>query len=120
MDIENYRPISNLCSASKVFEKLILLKIQNLEKIHKIDITAKPQHGFKHKHSTCTADLTIQLLLASALNDHNFAIMASLDLSAAFDVANIELLVKRLKIIGLPNDVVDLITNWLSNALCTH
>ena len=29
--IENYRPISNLCSASKVFEKLILKQIQYLE-----------------------------------------------------------------------------------------
>ena len=26
-DIENYRPISNLCSSSKIFEKLILKRI---------------------------------------------------------------------------------------------
>ena len=114
-EIENYRPIANLCSASKIFEKLILIKIQKLEALNKINLTGKPQHGFKRKHSTTTAGLTIQSLIASALNDDNFVIMASLDLSAAFDVVNIELLVKRLKIIGLPSDIVELITNWLSD-----
>ena len=41
--------------------------------------------------------------------------MASLDLSAAFDVVNIGLLLKRLKIIGLPPDIIKLIKIWLEN-----
>ena len=36
--IENYRPIANLCSASKVFEKLILKQIQYLESTNKLDL----------------------------------------------------------------------------------
>ena len=43
--------------------------------------------------------------------------MASIDLSAAFDVVNIDLLLKRLKILGLPNDLIELITIWLKNRL---
>jgi hypothetical protein len=39
--------------------------------------------------------------------------MASLDLSAAFDMVNTTLLLKRLVIIGLPTDVVELIKIWL-------
>jgi hypothetical protein len=35
--------------------------------------------------------------------------MTSLDLSAAFDMVDIKLLVKRLPILELPGDVVDLI-----------
>ena len=35
--------------------------------------------------------------------------MASLDLSSAFDLVNVKLLIKRLTIIGLPEDVIDLI-----------
>ena len=38
--------------------------------------------------------------------------MASLDLSAAFDVVNTKLLLKRIKIIGLPENVIDLIKCW--------
>ena len=41
--------------------------------------------------------------------------MASLDLSAAFDVVNVELLLKRMRIIGLPPDIIELVSNWLSN-----
>ena len=113
-NIENYRPISNLCSASKIFEKLILLRLQKLEELNKIDLSGKSQHGFKRKHSTTTAGLTIQTILARALNDDNYAIMASLDLSAAFDVVNVDLLLKRMKIIGLPDDITQLVENWLS------
>ena len=31
--IENYRPVANLCSASKVFERLILNRINQLIKL---------------------------------------------------------------------------------------
>ena len=43
--------------------------------------------------------------------------MASIDLSVAFDVINIGLLVKRLNIIGIPSDGISLIETWLSNRL---
>ena len=111
--IENYRPISNLCSTSKIFEKLILLRIKKLECLKNIDLTGKPQHGFKTKHSTATAGLKIQSVIARALNDGEYALMSTLDLSSAFDVVNIELLLKRLRIMGLPSDIVLLISEWL-------
>ena len=38
-DIENYRPISNLCSSSKIFEKLILKRILDLQDEHDMDLT---------------------------------------------------------------------------------
>ena len=41
--------------------------------------------------------------------------MASINLSAAFDLVNTKLLIKRLKIIGLPSDIVRLIELWLSH-----
>jgi hypothetical protein len=42
-------------------------------------------------------------------------IMASLDLSAAFDLVNVELLVVRLRVIGLPSDLINLISTWLTD-----
>jgi exonuclease III len=111
--IENYRPISNLCSCSKIFEKLILLRIRKLEMIKKLDLTGKPQHGFKAKHSTTTACMTLQSLIARALDGDEYALMATLDLSSAFDVVNVELLLKRLTIMGLPSDMILLISEWL-------
>ena len=62
-----------------------------------------------------TLSLEIQSLIARALDDNNYVLVASLDLSAAFDVVNVDLLLKRLKIMGLPDDIVRLIKIWLTN-----
>ena len=85
-DIENYRPISNLCSSSKIFEKLILKRILDLQTEHNVDLTGLSQHGFKKKRSTLTLSLTIQTIIASALEEDCHALMASIDLTAAFDM----------------------------------
>ena len=115
--IENYRPIANLCSITKVYEQLIIDRLKAIEKGANIDITGNPQHGFKLNRSTSTAGLTIQSVLSHALDNDNYCLMASIDLSAAFDVVNIDLLVKRLKILGIPADVINLIKIWLKNRL---
>ena len=39
--------------------------------------------------------------------------MSSLDLSAAFDVVNVELLLQRLRKMGLPKDITNLLETWL-------
>ena len=48
-------------------------------------------------------------------DENNYVLMASVDLSSAFDVVNIKLLLKRLKIMGLPNDLIELIKEWLKD-----
>ena len=112
--IENYRPIANLCSASKIFEKLILKQIHYLESTNKLDLTGKNQHGFKKNKSTATAGALLQSIIARAADEKCFVLMASLDLSMAFDLVNTELLIKRLRIMGFPRDLVNLIREWLT------
>ena len=41
--------------------------------------------------------------------------MASPDLSSAFDIFNVELLLKRFRIVGLPTDVINLNQIWLTD-----
>ena len=112
-EIENYRPIANLCAASKNFEKLILKQIHYLESTNKLDLTGKQQHGFKKNKSTATVGTLLQSMIARAADNDCYVVMASLDLSMAFDMVNIELLVKRLRIMGMPNDLIKLIREWL-------
>ena len=116
-NIESYRPIANLCSASKVFEKLILRRILEIQELNNCDITGPNQHGFKRNHSTSTLSLEIQNIIARALDEDKLVLLASLDLSAAFDVVDVDLLIKRLTIIGLPGDVVELIRIWLKDRM---
>ena len=65
-DTENYRPISNICSSSKIFEKLILKCILDLQVEHNVDLTGTNQHSFKKKRSTTSLSQTI---IAQALED---------------------------------------------------
>jgi hypothetical protein len=81
----------------------------------KIDLTGDYQHGFKKGKSTTTASISIQTALTKALEQGHFAPMASLDLSSAFDVVNTGLLIKRMKIIGIPDDVTEMVEIWLKD-----
>jgi hypothetical protein len=80
-----------------------------------VDLTGNAQHGFKKFRSTTTAGLTIPSISARALDNNENAMMSNLDLRAAFDVINVKHLAKRLKFVGLPTDVTDLIKIWLAN-----
>ncbi len=54
-------------------------------------------------------------MISRSLDSDNFVLVSSLDLSSAFDVINIDLLIKRLVILGLPDDVISQIKVWLKN-----
>ena len=112
-EIVNYRPVANLCSVTKIFERLILNKIRKLEALNGVEVGGKNQHGFTKNKSTLTAGLQLQSLIARALDNDSYVAMASIDLSAAFDVVDVGLLLKRLRILGLPEDLVNLIEIWL-------
>ena len=58
---------------------------------NKVDLTGNTKHGFKHKRSSAEARLTIQTVISHALGRNEFALMSSIDLSAAFDVISIKL-----------------------------
>jgi hypothetical protein len=61
--------------------------------------------------------LAIQSALARALDLGEFALLANLDLSSAFDVVNVNLLLKRMRIVGLPKDVIGLVAVWLKGRM---
>lgn len=52
---------------------------------------------------------------SNALDSGGYASVVSLDLSAAFDVVDHKLLIKRLKIMNLPPKLVGLLEQWLLN-----
>ena len=112
-DFRNYRPISNLCVPSKIFEKCILKRLEELA--NEGNLFTEKQHGFRKGRSTVTAARVLQLEIARAMDDDKYIAVASLDLSAAFDVVNIGLLLKRLEIMGLPKDILALLKSWLTD-----
>ena len=59
----------------------------------------------------------MQSLIARAVYNDEYFVLGSLDLSAAFDVVNRDLLFERMIKMGLPNDIVGLLKDWLSDRM---
>lgn len=74
--------ISNLVSVSKLFEKIILAKLD----YQYPGIEGKHQHGFRSNRGTHTALLELQSSIASVLDSNRSATTYSVDMSAAFDL----------------------------------
>jgi len=83
VDISNFRPISNLCSLEKLFEKCVL---NRLAALGYDNLMGKHQHGFRPLHSTTTCLLDIKTHITSALDKKKDILMYAVDLNAAFDM----------------------------------
>jgi hypothetical protein len=108
-DVSNYRPVSNLCSLSKVFERCVLQRIKGINELE------NAQHGFKRGHSTVTAALELQHHIASALDRKRKVAVYSLDLSAAFDLLRPDLLVSQLKETNVEPPMTRIVMDFLQD-----
>ena len=113
-NIKNYRPISNLPSIAKVFEKCLMSIMEGLKVQASEDLTSENQHGFKPGHSTTTATLSIQGRIAKAFSRKKHVLVITLDLSAAFDLLDKEKLKRRMLLMNYPNQLINVIYSWLS------
>ncbi|CAB4005830.1 Hypothetical predicted protein, partial [Paramuricea clavata] len=83
----NFRPISNLKLLSKVIEKEHLAN-NNLEEPF--------QSAYKRFHSVETALLKVQNDILVAIDNHKCVVLLLLDMSAAFDTVDHEILLQRM------------------------
>jgi hypothetical protein len=104
-------------SVHKFFENVTLKRILEIQTANDCDMTGISQHGFKQKRGTSTLGHIIQSLIARALDEDNYIIMKSLDLITAFDVVEVKLLMKMLKLLGFPSDLIRLVEFRLTSRL---
>ncbi len=101
--LENYRPVSLLPFIAKTLERVVFNQVSFfLSQNNKLD--AK-QSGFRSGHSTETALLSVTEALRIAKADSKSSVLILLDLSAAFDTVNHQILMSTLSsldITGIP------------------
>ncbi len=101
--LENYRPVSLLPFIAKTLERVVFNQVSLfLSQNNKLD--AK-QSGFRSGHSTETALLSVTEALRIAKANSKSSVLILLDLSAAFDTVNHQILLSTLSsldITGIP------------------
>ena len=93
-EFKNYRPVSNLNYVSKLLEKVVSSQIK--DHINKFALDNPYQSAYKAFHSTETALLTVQNEVFEAMEKGEVTALTLLDLSAAFDTIDHDLLLNRL------------------------
>ena len=93
-DLNNYRPVSNLCFIAKILEKLVLSKVYAYLNSHNLYNTC--QSSYRPGHSTETALLKDVDGLVLYLNKGNISGLVLPDFYSAFDTIDHTILVHRL------------------------
>ena len=111
-DMNNYRPVSNLCFIAKILDKLVLSQVYSYLNSHNLYNTC--QSAYHPGHSTETAPLKVVDDLFLSLNKGDISVLAMLDFSLAFDTIDHPILVHRLH-----TDIVftDTVLQWFSSYL---
>lgn len=112
--MKNYRPVSNLSFTSKVVEKVVASRIErHLESNSLYD---NVQSAYRAYHSTETALLRVHHDITSALDKNCCTVLLMLDLSAAFDVIDHNILLNRLEFsFGISGTALSWIQSYLTN-----
>jgi hypothetical protein len=95
-DTRSYRPISNLSVVSKLLERIVARQVVTY--LQSADLLPEFQSAYRRFHSTETAVLRVLSDILQAVDDGDVAALVLLDLSAAFDTVDHEILLRRLQL----------------------
>ena len=109
----NYRPIALLSRISLICEKVIHEQISNY--FTENNIFHQNQHGYIKNKSCMTALLTIYDKWARAINEKKLVGVLCMDLTAAFDLVDKDILVEKLKLYGAGKKTLSWIRSYMSD-----
>ena len=113
-ELKNYRPVSNLHFISKIIEKLVVQRLE--DHLCKYSMFDPLQSAYRSGHSTETALVKINNDIVSSLDGGQCVILASLDLSSAFDTVDHAIFLRRLQdMYGICNTFQKWFDSYLTN-----
>ena len=112
-DVQNYRPVSNLAFMAKIVEKLACH--QMVVFFERLKLLPSMQSAYRKKHSTETAVLKVITDVLRAADRGEVSLLCMLDLSAAFDTVDHDILIERLQ---QSFGVQGLVLSWIESFLC--
>ena len=115
MVLGNNRPISLLTCLSKVLEKLVFTRTCKFLETH--ELLYQLQFGFRAKHSTTHALLTMINKIASGIDKYEHTVGVFLDFLKAFDTINHDILFYKLSYYGVRGITLKWFRNYLHNVM---
>ena len=113
-DSKNFRPVSNLPFLSKLLERVVSTQLNDYLKV--TGTLPSTQSAYRKFHSTETALLKVFSDLCQAIDDGNTCLLGLLDLSAAFDTVDHNILLNRLDLsFGVKGSVLQWFNSYLSD-----
>ena len=114
----NFRPVSNLRFVSKLIEKAVFLQLNDYL-LHN-GLHEPLQSAYKALHSTETAFIRVYNDIILFGGSGQNVILVLLDMSAAFDTINHEMLLTRLhQHFGISDTALDWFRDYLHNRMST-
>ena len=113
IDVANYRPISLLSSFSKIYEKLMHIRV--LDFLDSNGSLFENQYGFRPGMSCEHAILNAQNSILHSLNNKQIAVLLLLDYSKAFDVIEHPILLQKLEHYGIKGIALKWFQSYLSD-----
>jgi exonuclease III len=111
--VDNYRPISLLCSFSKILEKVMANRLNDYLSIN--EIISDYQFGFRKNHSTEHPLILFLNKISAAINKKESTIAIFCDLQKAFDTCDHKIMEQKLKNIGVNGLELDWFISYLAN-----
>jgi len=94
--MKHYHPVSYLPFISKLIERVVSIRVE--EHLEQNDYSDIYQSAYRRGYSTETALLKVRSDITEALDEGSMTALSMLDLSAAFDVVDHPILLKRLEV----------------------
>ena len=113
LERKNYRPVAILSPLSKILEKIIYEQMYNYFTVNKL--FHGNLHGYRQNRSTQTALLQMYDRWVRAASDGKVSGVVLIDLSAAFDLVDSEILIKKLRIYGFHEDFLSWVKSYLTD-----
>ena len=115
LDLSNYRPISNLTFLSKLLEREVHEQITGYLDSH--HLLPETQSAYRKNRSTETATIKVMSDAYQAADAGLVTLLGLLDLSAAFDTVDHQILLKRLiHEYGITGRVIEWIQSYLTGS----
>ena len=113
MVFNNYRPVSLLCTLSKVFERIMYNRL--IDFLNENKILFEYQFGFRKNHSTQLALTFLMDKLMNSIENGDHVIGVYLDFSKGFDTVDHNILLNKLNHYGIRGAALNWFQSYLLN-----